>query len=76
MPEIIILVCSVVRVRPLLYKEEQSALSAIRSSRSFDTLASRKGQRICQRICQSILDGAVTQLHSPGSFIFFYLWTS
>lgn len=74
MPEIIILVCSVVRVRPLLYKEEQSALSAIRSSRSLDTLASRKGQRICQRICQ-ILDGAVTQLHSPGYFIF-YLWTS
>lgn len=42
MPEIIILVCSVVRVRPLLYKEEQSALRAKRSSRSFDTLASKK----------------------------------
>lgn len=42
MPEIIILVCSVVRVRPLLYKEEQSALRAKRSSRSLDTLASRK----------------------------------
>lgn len=45
MPEIIILVCSVVRVRPLLYKEEQSALRANRSSRSFDTLSSGKGQR-------------------------------
>lgn len=43
MPEIINLVCSVVRVRPLLYKEEQSALRAKRSSRSLDTLASKKG---------------------------------
>jgi len=38
MPEIIILVCSDVRVRPLLYTEEHSALRARRSSRSFDTL--------------------------------------
>lgn len=45
MPEIIILVCSVVRVRPLLYKEEQSALRAKRSSRSFDTLASKKKKK-------------------------------
>lgn len=45
MPEIIILVCSVVRVRPLLYKEEQSTLRAKRSSRSFDTLASKKKKK-------------------------------
>lgn len=38
MPEIIILVCSVVSVRPWLYTEEHSALRMRRSSRSFDTL--------------------------------------
>lgn len=38
MPEIIILVCSVVRVRPLLYTDEHSVLRTNRSSRSFDTL--------------------------------------
>lgn len=45
MPEIIILVCSVVRVRPLLYKEEQSALRVKRSSRSFDTLLSKSRKK-------------------------------
>lgn len=40
MPEIIILVSSVVRVRLLLYTEENSALRDRRSSRSFDTLYS------------------------------------
>lgn len=42
MPEIIILVCSVVRVRPLLYTEEHSALRLRRSSRSLDTLLEKK----------------------------------
>lgn len=37
-PDIIILVCSVVSVLPMLYTEEHSALKAIRSSRSFATL--------------------------------------
>lgn len=37
-PDIIILVCSVVRVLPLLYIEEHSALKAIRSSLSLATL--------------------------------------
>lgn len=46
MPEIIILVCSVVSVRPLLYTEEHSALRVRRSSRSFDTLRSKKGTTI------------------------------
>lgn len=44
MPEIIILVCSVVRVRPLLYTDEHSALRAKRSSRSFDTLDARRAR--------------------------------
>lgn len=38
MPEIMRLVCSVVRVRPLLYTVEHSALRAKRSSRSLETL--------------------------------------
>ena len=46
MPEIIILVCSVVRVRPLLYTEEHSALRARRSSRSFDTLKSNRNNNM------------------------------
>lgn len=49
MPEIIILVCSVVSVRPLLYTDEHSALMAKRSSRSFDTLGARRARsRRCQ----------------------------
>lgn len=46
MPEIIILVCSVVKVRPLLYTEEHSALRAKRSSRSFDTLQSKMNSKM------------------------------
>lgn len=37
-PAIIILVCSVVKVRPRLYTEEHSALRARSSSRRFETL--------------------------------------
>lgn len=46
MPEIIILVCSVVRVRPLLYTEEHSDLRARRSSRSLDTLKSNRNNNM------------------------------
>lgn len=44
MPEIIILVCSVVKVRPLLYTDEHSARKVKRSSRSLDTLDARRAR--------------------------------
>lgn len=64
MPEIIILVCSVVRVRPLLYKEEQSALRAKRSSRSFDTLATKKRGK------KQMKSHTACQLYFLGSIFF------
>lgn len=50
MPEIILLVCSVVSVCPLLYTEEHSDLRESRSSRSCDTLHSKRHNNMrCKR---------------------------
>lgn len=66
MPEIIILVCSVVRVRPLLYTEEHSALRDRRSSRSFDTLHSKRNNDMR---CLNVSENSVCYLCKRMHFV-------